>query len=150
MRKRGLAARGPGFRSCRTPEGLESWATPHTTVHSPTTCRSGSGGLVMPRSFIFLALLSGCLGLLLTGGPESPAAEEKPTTTPVGWQKIVIDKAFRSEGVAVADVNRDGKMDILVGDVWYEGPDFKKVHRIRPGKDDYAEGQKNVYSKSFA
>jgi hypothetical protein len=104
----------------------------------------------MPRLFFFLALLAGCLGVLLSSGPGLPAAEEKAGTTPVGWQKIVIDKAFRSEGVAVADVNKDGKMDILVGDVWYEGPDFKKVHRIRPGKDDYAEGEKNVYSKSFA
>ena len=46
------------------------------------------------------------------------------------WKKIVVDRAFRSEGVAVADVNRDGKMDVLVGDLWYEAPDWKP-HPIR-------------------
>jgi hypothetical protein len=66
----------------------------------------------------------------------------------ITWKKIVIDKAFRSEGVAVADVNKDGKMDILVGDVWYEAPTWK-VHKIRPGKDDYRDGNKNVYSNTF-
>src|SRR5207302_1307132 len=39
-------------------------------------------------------------------------------------------------------------MDILVGDVWYEGPDWKKVHEIRkPG--NYGNGA-NGYSQSFA
>jgi hypothetical protein len=64
----------------------------------------------------------------------------------ISWKKIVIDKTFRSEGVAIADVNKDGKMDILVGDYWYEAPDWK-MHEIRkPGKYDPAHG----YSDSFA
>src|SRR5262245_53161400 len=65
----------------------------------------------------------------------------------VTWKKTVIDKKFRSEGVAVADVNKDGKVDILVGDVWYEAPDWK-MHEIRkPG--NYGDGA-NGYSHSFA
>jgi hypothetical protein len=76
------------------------------------------------------------------------AADEKDDT-PVRWKKTVISKAFLSEGVAVADVNKDGKMDILTGEVWFEAPDWKP-HRIRPGKDDYTNGEQNVYSKSFA
>lgn len=40
----------------------------------------------------------------------------------ISWKKIVIDRTFRSEGVAVADVDKDGKTDILVGDCWYEAP----------------------------
>ena len=36
---------------------------------------------------------------------------------PVRFRKVVIDKTFRAEGVAVGDVNRDGKLDILSGDV---------------------------------
>ena len=46
-------------------------------------------------------------------------------------------------------MNKDGKMDVLTGELWYEAPDWKP-HRIRPGKDDYTDGQKNIYSKSFA
>jgi hypothetical protein len=48
----------------------------------------------------------------------------------ISWKTIVVDRSFRSEGVAVADVNKDGKNDILVGDIWYEAPDWK-IHVIR-------------------
>jgi len=49
----------------------------------------------------------------------------------VRFRKIVVDRQFRSEGAAAADVNRDGRCDILAGDVWFEAPDWK-VHEIRP------------------
>jgi hypothetical protein len=65
----------------------------------------------------------------------------------IAFKKTVVEKKFRSEGVAVADVNKDGKTDILVGDVWFEAPDWK-VHEIRkPG--NYGDGSAG-YSKSFA
>jgi len=75
------------------------------------------------------------------------AADEAPTN--ISWKKTVVDKAFRAEGVTVADVNKDGKLDILVGDVWYEAPDWKP-HPIRQAKADYRDGEKNIYSNSFA
>ena len=77
------------------------------------------------------------------------ADEKKSDDTSISWKKTVLDKRFLSEGVAVADVNKDGKPDILTGELWYEAPDWKP-HRFRPGKDDYREGDKNVYSNSFA
>lgn len=62
-----------------------------------------------------------------------------------GWQRIRIDEAFRSEGVAVADVNRDGRRDVIAGDVWYEAPNWT-MHEIRPpGKFVAGVG----YSNSF-
>src|SRR5947207_2926118 len=85
-----------------------------------------------------------CLGVLSLPAFSAEGAGPKNT-----WKKTQVDKAFRSEGVAVADVNKDGKMDVLVGDVWYENPTWK-VHEIRPAKSDYREGDKNVYSKTFA
>jgi len=64
----------------------------------------------------------------------------------VRFKKIVIDKTFRSEGVATGDVNRDGRLDIFAGDVWYEAPKWK-MHEIRPvGKYKAAGG----YSRCFA
>jgi len=42
----------------------------------------------------------------------------------IDWKRIQIDSVFRSEGVAVADINRDGRNDIIAGDVWYEAPPF--------------------------
>ena len=65
---------------------------------------------------------------------------------PVSFTKVVLDKTFRSEGVAVGDVNRDGKLDILAGEVWYEAPDWKMHELLPPGKYDGKTG----YSKTFA
>ena len=67
-----------------------------------------------------------------------PARAPLPKAEPVGanaaditWKKTVVDKAFRSEGVAVADVNRDVKMDILTGEVWYEAPKLDAARDLR-------------------
>jgi hypothetical protein len=85
-------------------------------------------------------LLPLALPALLPGAdPEAPK---------ITWKKTVVDRRFVSEGVAIADVNKDGKMDVVTGEFWYEAPHWKP-HRIRPGKDDYTEGDKNVYSQSF-
>jgi hypothetical protein len=92
--------------------------------------------------------LTGTAVLLALWLSTSPAADEARVPAEITWKKTVIDKAFRSEGVAVADVNKDGKMDILTGEVWYEAPDWK-MHEICPSKD-YRKGDQNVYSNSFA
>ena len=65
---------------------------------------------------------------------------------PVSFTKVVLDKTFRSEGVAVGDVNRDGKLDILVGEVWYQAPDWKMHELLPAGVYDGKTG----YSKTFA
>jgi hypothetical protein len=78
--------------------------------------------------------------LLAVAGPL--AAEPKIT-----WKKTVLDPKFRSEGVAVADVNKDGKIDVLNGEYWYEAPDWKP-HELQPFKD-HGTGLGN-YSRSFA
>ncbi|MFM8272686.1 MAG: FG-GAP repeat protein, partial [Gemmata sp.] len=57
-------------------------------------------------------------------------APRQSYAAPISWKKIVLDTKFRSEGSAVADVNKDGKADILVGELWYEAPDLKP-HVIR-------------------
>jgi hypothetical protein len=48
---------------------------------------------------------------------------------PLKFRKVIIaDERFESAGVF--DVNNDGILDIVSGEWWYEGPDFKKRHRI--------------------
>ncbi len=94
-----------------------------------------------------LLLLAGLVLPALLLPLLAPAADPPPTN--ISWKKTTLDKAFTSEGVAVADVNKDGRADVINGELWYEAPDWKK-HRIRPGKDDYTQGMTNVYSRSFA
>ncbi|MFN8857206.1 MAG: FG-GAP repeat domain-containing protein [Planctomycetaceae bacterium] len=63
------------------------------------------------------------------------------------WKRLKIDDRFRSEGVSVADVNKDGKNDIIHGLGWYEAPQWT-YHEIRENKD-YGDGS-GSYSNSFA
>ncbi|MBI3464140.1 MAG: SMP-30/gluconolactonase/LRE family protein, partial [Planctomycetes bacterium] len=51
-------------------------------------------------------------------GWEFASRHEFTGQEPLKFKKTVLDTTFRSEGVAVADVNRDGKMDVLAGEVW--------------------------------
>jgi hypothetical protein len=63
----------------------------------------------------------------------------------VRFEKIVVDKTFRAEGVATGDVNHDGKLDILAGDVWYSAPDWK-MHEVCPvGTYDGTKGYSNCF-----
>ena len=48
---------------------------------------------------------------------------------PLKFRKVVLSDE-RYESAAVFDVTGDGTPDIVSGGFWYEGPDFKKKHRI--------------------
>lgn len=76
---------------------------------------------------------------------QDPSSSAGPKIT---WKKTVLDKVFRAEGVAVADVNKDGKLDVLNGEQWYEAPDWKP-HPIRAKLGDHKDGLGN-YSNTFA
>ncbi len=73
------------------------------------------------------------------------------------WVRIKLDERFRSEGTAAADLNGDGVLDVIAGDIWYEAPAIGsdkytdgtawKLHEIRmPGEFVAGVG----YSNSFA
>lgn len=68
------------------------------------------------------------------------AAEAKVT-----FKRTQLDAAFRSEGVAVADFNGDGRKDIAAGSVYYAGPDWK-MHSIREEPKEFSIEQ---YSDAF-
>jgi hypothetical protein len=93
-----------------------------------------------PRVFLLIALFPLCLALT-SAAEKDPASAETVT-----WKKTILDPVFRAEGVAVADVNRDGKIDVLNGEAWYEAPKWKR-HEIQPlGKYNGETG----YSHTFA
>jgi len=82
-------------------------------------------------------------GLLLSAGVWAWSAAPAPRE--VVFTKVVIDPDFRSEGAAVADVNRDGQADILAGNLWYQAPDWKPREIAPLRRFDAATG----YSNSF-
>lgn len=67
------------------------------------------------------------------------------------FRKTVLSTTFVSEGCAVGDFNKDGRMDVVAGPYWYaqppkDGPNQWKAHELRePGRFNWDGG----YSKSF-
>ena len=74
----------------------------------------------MKRFSLFLLLV-----LCLVSAAVSFAKEPK-------YKKIVLSDKFYAEGSYYGDFNKDGKLDIVAGPYWYEGPDFTKKHEIYP------------------
>ena len=67
-----------------------------------------------------------CTSLLATQCfSQVPKGEKLP------FKKLVLSQQFLSEGVSVADVNKDGKKDVLAGYFWFEAPGWKQ-HEIFP------------------
>src|SRR5262245_61051261 len=93
-----------------------------------------------------LVIVSG-LGLTVSAQKTQPGGEAPAAPVSITWKKTVLDTKFRSEGVAIADVNQDGKMDVLAGEVWYEAPSWK-MHEIRKPFRDFGNGL-GSYSESF-
>jgi len=46
----------------------------------------------------------------------------------VRFEKLVLTDKYYCDGVNTADINGDGKKDVIAGPFWYEGPDFKQGH----------------------
>jgi hypothetical protein len=70
----------------------------------------------------YLAIVPLCLGLFgctQIGGILKPHRE-------VAFKMHTINADSRFEGAGVADVNCDGKLDIICGGFWYEAPSWRK------------------------
>jgi len=62
-------------------------------------------------------------------------AQQTGTAKPVfdaRFKKNTITSDFISEGVAVADINKDGKTDIIAGAYWFEAPTWAKHEIAQP------------------
>ncbi len=65
------------------------------------------------------------------------------------FEKIQLTDEFWSEGANFGDFNRDGKMDIVSGPFWYEGPDFKVRHEFMPATETFTVNQPDGTMKTF-
>ncbi|MGV3761344.1 FG-GAP repeat domain-containing protein [Parapedobacter sp.] len=81
----------------------------------------GVGSIFLLSLGLSGATISGCIG----GG-----AQERDPGQTIAFKKHTLITEFISEGVAVADVNKDGHIDIIAGAKWFEGPEWKRSHDI--------------------
>ena len=72
-----------------------------------------------------------CTGLMMVAGTllTGPVAGQKNVP---GFKKHIITGNFISEGVATADINNDGKTDIVAGSCWFEAPLWKPHEITKP------------------
>ena len=72
-------------------------------------------------------VLSALLGIWLQ--TAAPASQVRSRPADIAFRVQMIDPGF-SESVAVADFNKDGRLDILSAEYWYEAPSWTK-HKVR-------------------
>src|SRR4051812_12529887 len=68
-----------------------------------------------------------CAAILFVSATLSAQEHSKHT-----FQKTQLTDKFWAEGATFGDFNHDGKVDIVAGPYWYEGPDFKQAHEYYP------------------
>jgi hypothetical protein len=85
-------------------------------------------------------------GVLLAGGCLTWACgQPKPGAPSAQFKKTRITGEFLSEGVAVADLNKDGRPDIVAGYYWFEAPTWKR-RQLAPSR---AFDPRKEYSNAF-
>jgi hypothetical protein len=82
--------------------------------------------------------------LLALLAPFCPADD-----SPALFKKTRLSDQFQAEGAAIGDFNKDGKMDVVVGPYWYEGPDFTKKHQYAAEDFMTKAYDPKEYSKNF-
>lgn len=110
----------------------------------------------MPRFALLAALLVSVAApswMSAAADPKTPPAKKagapkKQAATGLKFrvQQLHVDN---NEGCAVADFNRDGKLDVSAGEFWYPGPSFteqKPLRKLLPfGKDYLTNNGEHAY-----
>jgi hypothetical protein len=57
-----------------------------------------------------------------------------PSSHGAEFRKQILTDQYFCDGITAGDLNRDGKMDVVAGPFWYEGPGFTNKHEFYPAK----------------
>jgi hypothetical protein len=71
--------------------------------------------------------------------------------TGAGFRKQQLTDFFYAEGIAAGDLNRDGVPDVVVGPLYYLGPDYKVAREIYPPEtiNPSGSGEHGNYTNCF-
>src|SRR6266699_4855712 len=62
----------------------------------------------------------------------------------ISFKKIQLSDKFWCEGASFGDFNHDGKLDIVSGPYWWEGPTYQKRHEYYPATNTFKLKQPDV------
>jgi hypothetical protein len=89
---------------------------------------------------LLAALPLTCLPLALLAADPVPSGE---------FTRQEITDEFWAEGANYGDFNHDGKMDIVYGNFWWEGPDFTKKHEYQHIEKSFTVKQADGTEKTY-
>jgi len=83
--------------------------------------------LATPLRPSLAAPLAAAIGMLIAMPAAAQGAEG-----PAAFQKQVLTDKYFCDGIDAGDINGDGRMDVVAGPFWYEGPTFAEAHEFYP------------------
>lgn len=89
----------------------------------------------MHASSICRSLTAGLIACILASSVEVQAEEFALHT----FKRQRLTDRYYSEGANAGDINGDGKVDVVYGPYWFEGPTFEKKYEIYTAKDQNRE-----------
>ena len=101
--------------------------------------------MISPNAFIRINFIRALSFLILFNIAFFSIAQQEKSTTDNRFIKHIITNDFISEGVAVADINKDGKFDIIAGAFWFEAPNWIRHEIAEPQHFSPSTGFSNSF-----